>query len=79
MTQAEQDLPDYIQAGQFSNVIVKLNGKQVYLCEEANRKEGWVKVLVTESAEVDNFHPEATPIRPVVDDELHGTVTFHIQ
>lgn len=70
-------VPDYIESKDYSNLVVKLNGKQVYLCEAADRKQGWVKVLVTEDPAKDNFHPEAYPLTPVVDDELRGTVTFH--
>lgn len=72
-------LPDFIRAEDYSNVVIKLNGRTVYLAEEADRKKGYVKVLVTESADVDNFNPAAYPIRPVVDDELTGVVTFHPQ
>jgi len=78
MDQQNDSLPDYITDRTHPNVTVKLNGRKVYLATEANRKEGWVKVFITEDESKDNFHPEARPIMPLVDDELRGTVTFHV-
>ena len=72
-------LPDYIEAKDYSNVDVYLDGRKVYLCDSADRKAGVVKILVTADPAHDNFSPDATPLVPIVDDELTGKVTFRIK